>query len=148
MEEFLKFQNVHQYKKFLSNNQIIRIWGIKSSKLSVFNKTSVNDILLFYHNGNIIGKGKISLKDNNKKLSEELWGFDCRRYTNVIEYWENILFLESFGVINLSFKILIEFASYSDKASVRGFNQYSRFGVEKILQNYQTIEGFLNYYLE
>jgi len=141
--DFLKYQNANQYQKLLSQNHTVRIWGIKSTKLTPYNKASINDIVLFYHKGFMIGRATISFKDNNQNLSKEIWGFDQDKLKNVIEYWENLIFLENFAVINMPFKILIDYASFSPKASVRGFNEYSQIGTNALLKEYGDIDNFL-----
>ena len=35
---FKKYQNANQYQKLLTQNETIRIWGIKNSKLTSYNK--------------------------------------------------------------------------------------------------------------
>jgi hypothetical protein len=142
--DFLEYQNVNQYQKLLTQNHTVRIWGIKSTKLTPYNKASINDIVLFYHKGFMVGRATISFKDNNQILSEEIWGYDRDKLDGKIEYWENLIFLENFSVINMDFRILIDYASFSPKASVRGFNEYSQLGTNAILKEHGTIEKFLS----
>ncbi len=142
--DFLKFQNANQYQKLLTQNHTVRIWGIKSTKLTPYNKASINDVVLFYHKGFMVGRATISFKDNNQNLSKEIWGYDHDKFNNKIEYWENLIFLENFSVINMDFKVLIDYASFSSKASVRGFNEYSSIGLTAILKEHGTIDKFLS----
>jgi hypothetical protein len=44
----------------------------------------------------------------------------------------------------MDFRVLIDYASFSSKASVRGFNEYSQVGLTAILKEHETIEKFLN----
>lgn len=142
--DFLKFHNANQYQKLLTQNHTVRIWGIKSTKLTPYNKASINDVVLFYHKGFMVGRATISFKDNNQNLSKEIWGYDHDKFNNKIEYWENLIFLENFSVINMDFKVLIDYASFSSKASVRGFNEYSNIGLTAILKEHGTIDKFLS----
>ena len=144
--DFLKFANSSQYGKLLTQSHTIRLWGIKSTKLTPYNKASINDIVLFYHKGFMVGRATISFKDINQNLSKEIWGYDHDKFNNKIEYWENLIFLENFSVINMDFKVLIKYASFSPKASVRGFNEYSQNGTAAILKDHKTIDSFLQTY--
>lgn len=94
----------------------------------------------------MVGRATISFKDNNQNLSKEIWGYDNDKFNGKIEYWENLIFLENFSVINMHFKVLIAYASFSSKASVRGFNEYSHVGLTAILKEHETIEKFLSRY--
>lgn len=144
--DFLKLANSSQYGKLLTQSHTIRLWGIKSTKLTPYNKASINDIVLFYHKGFMVGRATISFKDINQNLSKEIWGYDHDKFNNKIEYWENLIFLENFSVINMDFKVLIEYASFSPKASVRGFNEYSQNGTAAILKDHKSIDSFLQTY--
>lgn len=144
--DFFNFQYSVQYQKLLSQNHTIRLWGIKSTKLTPYNKASINDIILFYHKGFMVGKAIVSFKDINQNLSKEIWGVDKDKLRNKIEYWENLIFLDSFSVINLDFKVLINYASFSSKASVRGFNEYSQIGTAELLKEHKSIANFLKKY--
>jgi hypothetical protein len=72
--DFLKFANSSQYGKLITQSHTIRLWGIKSTKLTPYNKASINDIVLFYHKGFMVGRASISFKDINQNLSKEIWG--------------------------------------------------------------------------
>lgn len=144
--DFLKFKNSSQYGKLITQSHTIRLWGIKSTKLTPYNKASINDIVLFYHKGFMVGRATISFKDINQNLSKEIWGYDHDKFNNKIEYWENLIFLENFSVINMDFKVLIQYASFSPKASVRGFNEYSQNGTTAILKEHKSIDSFLQTY--
>lgn len=144
--DFLNLKYSKKYENLLSHNYTVRIWGIKSVKLTPYNKVSIGDTVLFYHKGFMVGRAIISFKDSNRNLSEKLWGNDFDKLKNKLEYWENLMFLEKFTVINLNFKILIDYASFSPKASVRGFNEYPQSAIEKILKDYKTIENFIKKY--
>ena len=43
----------------------------------------------------------------------------------------------------MDFKVLIEYASFSLKVSVRGFNEYSQNGTTTTLKEHKTIDSFL-----
>ncbi len=143
---FLKYQNSNQYQKLLKQNHTVRMWGVKNTKLTPYKKASINDVVLFYHKGFIVGRATICFKDNNQNLSKEIWGYDHNERTNQIEYWENLLFLENCGVLNMDFRVLIDYALFSPKASVRGFNEYSQIGTSALLKEHGTIDNFLHCY--
>ena len=124
----------------------IHLWGIKNTKLTPYKKTAINDVVLFYHKGSIVGKASIKFKDSNQNLSKEIWGYDRDKFTGRIEYWENLIFLEKFSQINMNFNVLIDYASFSPKASVRGFNECSQIGLKKVLEKHGTIDNFLENY--
>ena len=138
-ETFFKYSDTSIYKKHIGNDKVIRLWGIKNVKKTAFERSAISDIILFYHKGFIVGKTEITFKDTNKKLSDAIWGYDREKQ----EYWENLVFFNNYEELNIDFKVLIEFASYSPKASVRGFNIYSTLGTTAILKKYKSIDNFL-----
>jgi len=144
--DFFKHTETSKYVKLLSQSNIIRVWGIKNVKITSFNKASIGDIVLFYHKGFMVGKAEIEFKDKNVELSKQLWGYDFNKLRNTTEYWENILFLGNYSIIHFPFSVLIEYANYSPLMSVRGFNEYSVTGLNKIVDNYKSIDSFLNNY--
>lgn len=144
--DFFKLTDTVDYQKLLTQNSMVRIWGIKNVKLTSYNKASIGDVVLFYHKGNIIGKADIDFKDKNLKLSNQLWGHDYDKLRNVTEYWENILFMSNFCILNLPFSVLINYADYSPIASVRSFNEYSPTGLTNLLKEYKSIDTFIKKY--
>jgi hypothetical protein len=146
-EAFIKFKYSDKYKNSLMPNRTIRIWGIKNAKFPQYDKTSIGDFVLFYYKGFIIGKAIIYLKDVNQELSEILWGSYTNKIRNNYEYWENLLFLSSFDVIKMDFNVLIHYALYKQNACVRGFNEFSPYGLKKIIEKYSSLESFLDMYL-
>ena len=136
---FFNYSDTSTYKQKFGEKKIIRLWGIKNVKKTAFNRAEISDIILFYHKGFIVGKTEIIFKDTNKKLSDSIWGHDYKKQ----EYWENLVFLDKYEEYNIDFKLLIEFADYSPKASVRGFNIYSIDGLNAILEKYKTVDNFL-----
>ena len=140
--DFFNYSDTSAYKKKFGDKKIIKLWGIKNVKITAFNRSETSDIILFYHKGFIVGKTEIIYKDNNKKLSDNIWGHDYDKQ----EYWENLIFLDKYEELNIDFKVLIAFAEYSPKASVRGFNIYSSNGLKAILDKFKTIENFIKEY--
>ena len=67
--EFFKLTGTSDYQKLLTQNSMVRIWGIKNVKLTSYNKVSIGDVVLFYHKGNIVGKAEIDFKDKNLNLN-------------------------------------------------------------------------------
>jgi len=130
-------------KKTFDKRSIIRLWGIKDLKISQYKQCNIDDYIFFYHKGNIISSARILSLDKNRELSILLWGKDFDRLKNRNEYWDNIIFLHSFLKVSLNFSILIKYANYDAKASVRGFNKYRMDGLNKILKDYGTIDKFL-----
>lgn len=143
---FFQIYDKEEYLNQLQNAQRIHLWGVKNTKITPFRKCSVNDFLLYYYQGTIISYCRVILKLQNRQLSEKIWGKDLNKITKEFEYWENLLFLTVPIKISLDFKILIDFANYNPKASVRGFNEYSPVGLAIIINKYKTIENFLNKY--
>ena len=137
--DFFNYSDTSPYKQKFGDKKVIRLWGIKNVKKTVFNRAEISDIILFYHKGFIVGKTEIIFKDTNKKLSDSIWGHDYGKQ----EYWENLVFLDKYEELNFDFKVLIGYADYSPKASVRGFNIYSADGLNTILEKYKTIDNFL-----
>jgi hypothetical protein len=137
--DFFNYSDTSTYKQKFGDKKVIRLWGIKNVKKTAFNRAEISDIILFYHKGFIVGKTEIIFKDTNKKLSDSIWGHDYDKQ----EYWENLVFLDKYEELNIDFKVLIEFADYSPKASVRGFNIYSSNGLNAILNQHKTLDSFL-----
>jgi len=144
--EFFKLTGTSDYQKLLTQNSMVRIWGIKNVKLTSYNKVSIGDVVLFYHKGNIVGKAEIDFKDKNLNLSAQLWGHDYDKLRNTKEYWENILFMSNFCILNLPFSVLIKYADYSPIASVRSFNEYSPSGLTNLIKDNKDIETFIKKY--
>jgi hypothetical protein len=140
---FSGYNETNQYNELIKLNNQIRIWGVKNSKLTPYNKAAINDIVLFYHKGFIVGRATICFKDKNQYLSKKIWGSDIFETNQKKMYWENLLFLKNYIYIHLDFNVLINYASYSPKASVRGFNEYSPVGMISLLNEHKTIENFL-----
>ena|ERR1051326_7062646 len=145
-DSFLKIPEAKEYSKQFSKEDKIHLWGIKSTKATPFKKCSVNDYVLYYYQGTMISYCKVLYKSQNKPLSEKIWGKDTDRITGLHEYWENLLFLTAPKKISMDFNILIDFAHFKPKASVRGFNAYSSVGLSAIINKYKTIDTFLNKY--
>jgi len=144
---FSKFSSSEKYQSDLINNETIRLWGIREAKITPFNKVSKGDLILFYHKGFIVGKSTIIFKDKNQKLSENIWGVAFKSFSGITEYWENIVFLNNFEKVNIDYQMLIKYAGFSEKASVRGFNQYPKIGVDNILLNFKTLNNFIKSHL-
>ncbi len=142
--DFFYFKNSAIHKKICSDTERIRIWGIKEKKVSQFNKVNVNDFVLFYNSGYIVGSANVKAKDKNLELSKQIWGFDYNKIKKTNEYWENLLFLDNYIDVHINFKEFIDYANYSPKASVRGFNPYSSVGTNFIIDRFGSIMNFLN----
>lgn len=140
--DFFNYSETSTYKQKFGDKRVIRLWGIKNVKKTAFNRSEISDVILFYHKGFIVGKTEIIFKDKNKQLSNSIWEYDYDKQ----EYWENLVFLDKYEELNIDFKVLIEFADYSPKASVRGFNIYSSYGLNAILSKYNSLDNFLKEY--
>ncbi|TAL56178.1 MAG: hypothetical protein EPN85_15225 [Bacteroidetes bacterium] len=143
---FFKIPESNSYVKQFPNASRIHIWGVKTVKATSFKKCSVGDFVLYYHQGAMISYCQVVLKSQNRALSEKIWGRDRDKITGEYEYWENLLFLAPPQKILMDFKILIGFANFKEKASVRSFNQYSTVGMSAIINKYHSIDLFLKGY--
>lgn len=144
--DFFKKKATGQYKSKLSGLDFVKLWGVKNFKISSFDKIKVGDYIFFYHNGEIIASVQVSFKDKNEGLSIDLWGVHNNSQKGITETWENLVFLENYIDLKMSFKVLIQFAEYSEKASVRGFNIFRESGTLKIISKHKTINEFLKSY--
>lgn len=144
LKDFIALKATSSYQKLLDPKAKVRLWGVKDLKISQYKQCRINDYLFFYHKGEIISTAKIISLDKNLELSNLLWGYEKNDLKNTTEYWDNIVFLDSFVKVNFDFQILIQYASYEPKASVRGFNKYREEGVSKILNEHGSIDKFLS----
>ena len=144
VQDFFSFKATSQYQKLFAKQSKVRLWGVKDLKISQYKQCNSKDYLFFYHKGKIISAAKIFSLDKNRELSNFLWGYDTNDLKNTAEYWDNIIFLDSFLKVDLDFEVLIKFAKYNDKASVRGFNKYRSMGVNEIISKYGSIDKFLS----
>lgn len=144
LQDFFSIKTTAPYQKLFENKSKVRLWGVKDLKISQYRQCSLQDYLFFYYKGKIISAAKIFSLDKNRELSNLLWGSDKNNLKNTIEYWDNLIFLDSFAKVDIDFKILIQYANYEANACVRGFNKYRTIGAGKILKEHGSIGKFLN----
>lgn len=136
--EFLSDQD----KESLKNEDILMVWGNKPSLKSRWEKMEKNDLVLFYQGGSITYTGKLLYKTHNKKLADELWGYQVNE-KGVPVSWEYVYFLKDLERVNISYEIMANFAGYKGSV-VQGFMPYSDIGVNNIIKKYGSVENFFS----
>ena len=131
----------------LSTKNKIHLWGIRGHSKSIFNRIVKGDYILFYNEGCIISYCNLTEKFIDKKLANQLWSPLSQNLPSPDSY-ENILIVSPLQKVNIDYSILIKYAGYSSKASVRRFYMYSEAGLKNILSEYSSINTFLLSYKE
>ncbi len=132
-------------KNSLKGQEILMIWGNKPSLKSRWEKMKKGDWVLFYQNGFITYVGKLLHKTHNKKLADELWGFQNNKKGTSVS-WEYVFFLTDLKPVNIPYKVMADLAEYKGSV-VQGFLPYSSKGIENITKKDGSIENFFNKYL-
>jgi hypothetical protein len=133
--------SVEDYRKLQSFSEVF-FWGNKPNSKSKWDKIDIGDFILFYAKRSIVAYSKIIYKTHNPKLAEEIWGWTKTENGEDV-LWEYLYFFEKPISIDIPFKVLIEFAGYSEKYVIQGFTSYNLQGSESIKFIYGDIEKFL-----
>lgn len=120
----------------------IFVWGIAEHSKSIWEKASEKDFLFFYYKGRIKYCSRIIFKAQSEELASELWDVNLNKTIN----HSYLLFLDKLIQINLPYSVLIKYAGYSTKASVRRFYEYSNKGYEQIINDFNSVENFIRNY--
>lgn len=127
---------------FQSKNKTTSVWGIRDAKKASFNKTKQDDFVCFYKEGVIIGYGEVAGTFVDEGIAKSLWGVFHNKQRNENYYWPNILVLKNYNTCTIPFSKFIELGGYSDKFSIRGYLMLNSIGIDKILNEYGTLESF------
>jgi hypothetical protein len=143
LSEGIKVSKFNSYSiktpKQINTSEQIFVWGIAEHSKSIWEKASEKDFLFFYYKGKIKYYSRIILKAKSEELASELWDVHLN---NRIKH-PYLLLLDSLSQINLPYSVLIDYAGYSTKASVRRFYEYSNKGFEQILNDFNSVENFI-----
>jgi len=122
------------------NNTLVHLWGIQCHN-KTWESLTPNDFVFFYYKGQIFCYGIVKEKFIDRDLSNKLWGTFVRK--GLISYWEKIISFSKISGLALQYDILKSYANYKPKATVRFFHQYSDFGLNRILKEYDNIMDFI-----
>lgn len=139
----LEYFDLDTRKYFLETNKNVKLWGIRDAKKRAYNKTQVNDYVLFYKEGFIIGYSKVQNLFIDSELSMNLWGIFENKQRGEFYTWSNIIVFSDFNSCKIPFSVFIKLAEYSEKFSVRGYLEYRDSATRKIIEEYGDIEKFI-----
>jgi hypothetical protein len=127
-----------------SNDDRIKLWGIRDAKKTTYNKTIVGDFILFYREGYIIGYSKVHSLFENEDLSIAIWGIFENKQRGEKYSWSNIIVLEDYNTCNIPFSKFRELGEYNEGFSVRGYLEFREKAVKKINNEFLGIQAFIN----
>ena len=130
--------------KYLNTSDAnVKLWGIRDAKKTTYNRTNIGDLVLFYKEGNIIGYSKVHSLFIDEELSKKIWGIFENKQRGERYSWSNIIVFEDFHHCNIPFTKFKELADYSDGFSIRGYLEFRKEAVEKIMKDFGGLENFL-----
>lgn len=129
---------------FIKSEKNVRLWGIRDAKKTTYQKTKIGDFVFFYKEGYIIGYSKIYSLFSDEELSIKIWGLFENKQRHEKYSWSNILVFENFNNCNIPFNIFKDLAHYSEKFSIRGYLEFRKVAVDKIMEEFGSIENFIN----
>ncbi|MFC1527961.1 HNH endonuclease [Candidatus Neomarinimicrobiota bacterium] len=93
------------------------IWGVVpgESNIRYWNRINPGDVTLFTRDNNIFSSGKVSYTTHNKRLAENLWGY------NNGNTWEYIYFLDEIKTLDIDVPFFNQIVGYKPKKIVQGF---------------------------
>jgi hypothetical protein len=121
----------------------VKLWGIRDAKKTTYNRTKVGDLVLFYKEGNIIGYSKVHSLFIDEELSKKIWGIFENNQRGERYSWSNIIVFEDFHNCNIPFTKFNELANYNDRFSIRGYLEFRKEAVEKLINDFGSFEKFV-----
>lgn len=128
----------------LNGQTEVFLWGNKPHSKSKWEMIRRLDWILFYSNRSINSYSRIIHKVHNPNLAEALWGYNFGKNGHE-ELWEYLFFFKAPIKTNIPFRLLSEFAHYSQDYIVQGLIKYREAGVSEIERQFNSIFNFLNY---
>jgi hypothetical protein len=135
-------------RKTLSGKSKLFAWGNKESKKGSWDKMEYGDLVLFYkgrekkeREGKIVYAGTLIHKQHSTELGLSLWPPKKDQ-----ELWTCIFFLENLIPVYIPISEISDFAGYSRTFIVQGFMPLKEEGVKRIIDRFDTIGKFLDYY--
>ncbi len=128
-------------KDALKDKEYLYLWGNTPGGKSGWNKLNLGDYIFFYQQKKITWIGEVLYKTHNKELADFLWD-QIEKDGKLISY-EYIFFLDNLRKVDIDYNILKNYAQYNPKHVVQGFQPYKKDGINKILEEYSSIENFI-----
>lgn len=121
----------------------VKLWGIRDAKKTTYDKTKAGDFVLFYKEGIIIGYSNVYSLFINEELSKNLWGVFENKQRGERYSWSNIMVFDGFHNCKIPFSKFKELANYNENFSIRGYLEFRKEAVEKIVKEFGGIEKFI-----
>lgn len=138
-----KMFSAEKNKYLKTSDEKVKLWGIRDAKKTTYVKTNVGDLVLFYKEGIIIGYSKVYSLFVDEELSKMVWGVFENKQSGERYSWSNIIVFEDFNNCNIPFTKFIELANYSESFSIRGYLEFRKEAVEKIMNDFGSFEKFI-----
>ena len=126
------------------------VWGNKETKKASWDKMELGDLVLFYkgregqeREGKLIYAGTLVYKQHSRELGLALWPPKKGQ-----EPWVCIFFLENLRAIYIPISDIADYAGYSRNFVVQGFMPLREKAVQRILERFESVDKFLDYYSE
>ncbi len=137
--EIIKDHLDQEGKEILSKEKKIYAWGCSETQKSRWDRMRNGDLVLFYVKGTLEYVGEVIYKKINSGLSDALW----KRKSDG-KPWSCVFFLKNIREISIPIKVINELAGYKENNIVQGFMPLKESAVIKIIEEYGSIENFLN----
>ncbi len=131
------------FKQYKDKNEKLRLWGIKSDKLTRWNKIKPGDIIFFYRNKCIVSWCRVLDKFEEENVATTLWGsFVGKHYPRYT--WPLIIVLNEPNHCNIPFSVFSKILGYADNYFLRSFFKLNERLNSAIEANYKNIEEFVS----
>lgn len=125
----------------MDDNKLSHLWGLKKSKLTVWNKIQKNDIILFYHSKYFISYSRVLHKEHNDKIAEKLWGFFSNKYYTDYS-WPLLIYLTKPVSCYIPFQKVGKILDYDSKYFLRSFFELNKNLKDYINEKYKDFNDF------
>lgn len=119
----------------LSRKSSVRIWGTTtgkdSKKRTTFETMDSGDLVMFLHNGEFVGSGRVNETFENADLGEDIWGTPESRFIYTLNEYQGMSILRS---------EVWEILGYSANYPLYGFSRVSDDAISTLLQTYNSVE--------
>jgi hypothetical protein len=132
---------IKEYLKHSDEN--VKLWGIRDAKKTTYDKSDVGDLILFYKKGIIIGYSKVYSLFIDEELAKKVWGVFENKQRGERYTWSNIIVFEDFHNCSIPFTKFKELGDYSESFSIRGYLEFRKEAVEKIMKDFGSFEKFV-----
>jgi predicted restriction endonuclease len=126
-------------QKNLEEQEILYVWGNRPGGKGPWENMKPGDYVFFYQKGFITYIGELLYKTHNKALADALWGADKESGQS----WEYVYFITNIIRVEIDYNLLKKYADYSPKHVVQGFQSYKEEGSQAIIENFGSIETFI-----